>query len=175
MKYLGIFLMLAVLCTGCSVEEKSGREETAAASFQAIENPEGSDRGEDGNGYYENYATNSTEDSFRLYGTIHQGTTDRGLVRMEAVSGVEITVQGKLTRQEGELQLVYEDEDGTTVILAEGSADSGEAVSVDAVIQSETGKGKIYFKGPDAVYEFELELTLSEEIKYYLLSRGSEE
>lgn len=119
-------------------------------------------------GYYHNFHTESTKNHYKISGTIHQNSRERGMIRFEAAPGTEITIKGYIKREEGDIRLVYEDQDGSILLLAQGGAESDETVKIDTSVKVKLGEGRIYFTGWPAVYEFELELGPSEEVRYYL-------
>lgn len=129
---------------------------------------EGQEQGNKKQSYYNEFESKSKGDAYLLKGIIHQNQDKRGLVRVKAPKGTEISVKGSMVRESGEIKLVYRDSDGTITVLAEGKGDGTGEHAIDMTVKVKDGKGDFYFEGDAAVYQFELSLGLNKEIKYYL-------
>lgn len=118
--------------------------------------------------YYVGFISKANNDSYLLSGTVYQNEEKRGLVRVEAPDGITISVRGNLKRVEGDIELIFEGVDGNKKVLATSGEDTGEELAVDASVLVEKGVGNIYFEGTDAIYQFDLSLDYSGDIRYYL-------
>lgn len=144
-------------------------EEIRAGAVSEVEKAaEGQEQGNKKQSYYNEFESKSKEGAYLLKGIVHQNQDKRGLVRVEAPKGTEISVKGSMVRESGEIKLVYRDFDGTVTVLAEGKEDGNREHGIEKTVKVKDGKGDFYFEGDAAVYQFELSLGLTKEIKYYL-------
>lgn len=147
---------------------KPVEENRAAAASEASKTAEGQGQGNKKQSYYNEFESKSKEDAYLLKGIVHQNQDKRGLVRVEAPKGTEISVKGSMIRESGAIKLVYRDFDGTITVLAEGKGNGDGEHAIDMTVKVKDGKGDFYFEGDAAVYQFELSLGLKKDIKYYL-------
>lgn len=178
---------LATIIAGCLVSSSCAKgitAETAAESTPeyivnvsvtdeteyGTENTQSGSQDElpEGQSYYRDFISKANEDSYLLSGTVYQDQEKMGLVRVEAPDGITLSAEGKLIGREGNLKLVFQRADGAEIILAEISGETGDEVVVDASVVVEKGVGDIYFEGSGAVCQFDLSLSYSEDIRYYL-------
>ena len=68
---------------------------------------------------------------------------------------------------EGEIKLVYKDEAGTLVTIAEGKAENEEPVSIFYEIET-SEKGEIYFEATSAICKFDLKFSNADGTSYFL-------
>ena len=92
--------------------------------------------------YYRDFYALMTDENYEISGTIYQNINPRSLVRFEKLSDTKLTVSGNMSLVEGEIKLVYKDEAGTLVTIAEGKAESEEPVSIFYEIET-SEKGEI--------------------------------
>lgn len=117
--------------------------------------------------YYRDFYALMTDENYEISGTIYQNINPRSLVRFEKLSDTKLTVSGNMSLVEGEIKLVYKDEAGTLVTIAEGKAETGEPVSIFYEIET-SEKGEIYFEATSAICKFELKFSNADGISYYL-------
>lgn len=122
---------------------------------------------------YHNFHAATTEDekNYEISGTIYQNTHPRSLVRFEKLPDTGLTVSGSITPLDGEIRLMYRDEDGTLVTLADETAGSGEPVPVSCSINV-SEKGEFYFESDSAICEFDLLFSKSDGTVYYLTNEN---
>lgn len=70
--------------------------------------------------YYRDFYARMTDENYEISGTIYQNTNPRSLVRFEKLSDTKLTVSGNISLVEGEIKLIYKDEAGRLVTIAEG-------------------------------------------------------
>lgn len=123
--------------------------------------------------YYRDFYAGTTEDKeqYEISGTLYQNVDPRSLTRFEKSPDTILTVKGTMTPIQGEIKLIYKDEDGILVTLAEAKAGSEEPVSISYEINS-TQQGEFYFDGNTAVCEFDISFSKSEGVIYYLTSEN---
>lgn len=121
--------------------------------------------------FYRNFRTTTNKDNYKMSGTLYQYENPRGLVRFETLPDVKLTVNGSIDIVEGELKLIYKDNDGTTVILAEGKMEDGPTMSIDCEVET-SGKGEFYFETSSAICKFNLTFSKTESILYYLTNEN---
>ncbi|RJW37656.1 hypothetical protein DXC92_21530 [Clostridiales bacterium TF09-2AC] len=122
---------------------------------------------------YHNFHAATTEDekNYEISGTIYQNIHPRSLVRFEKLPDTGLTVSGSITPLDGEIRLMYRDEDGTLVTLADETAGAGEAVPVSCSINV-SEKGEFYFESDSAICEFDLLFSKSDGTVYYLTNEN---
>lgn len=117
--------------------------------------------------YYRDFYARMTDENYEISGTIYQNINPRSLVRFEKLSDTKLTVSGNMSLVEGEVKLVYKDEAGTLVTIAEGKAETEEPVSIYYEIET-SEKGEIYFEATSAICKFDLKFSNADGISYYL-------
>ena len=122
--------------------------------------------------YYRDFQTKLTETSYALSGTLYQNGQPRSLLRLEAISPVELQLSGHIEPIQGAFKLVYQDAEGNLRLLAESQALAGETLALDTVFQAE-GKGEIYFEAASAICAFDLTFTTAEGVSYYLTTENT--
>lgn len=181
MKKMICILALTLLCTGCtscSMNTADATESTAFSTAKAIENTTGDsvievsamaapDRTKSDQSYYQPLNTHTTDENYVMSGTIHLDQW-RGLVKIVAPEDAVLTIKGTLTKAEGEIQLLCDEPDGNIATLAESTDNTDQPLSIDAAINIKSGTSYIYFFGLDSVYDFDINLGLSDDFKYYL-------
>lgn len=151
---------------------KPAEEIYSGAASEVEKADEGQEQGNKKQSYYNEFESKVKGDAYLLKGIVHQNQDKRGLVRVEAPKGTEISVKGSIVRESGEIKLVYRDSDGTVTVLAEGKEDGNRENGIDMTVKVKDGKGDFYFEGDAAVCQFELSLGLTKDIKYYLTSNN---
>lgn len=117
--------------------------------------------------YYRDFYARMTDENYEISGTIYQNINPRSLVRFKKLSDTKLTVSGNMSLVEGEIKLVYKDEAGTLVTIAEGTAESEEPVSIFYEIET-SEKGEIYFEATSAICKFDLQFSNADGISYFL-------
>lgn len=107
--------------------------------------------------YFDHYHSRNGNGVHLVEGTVYQSAQDNNAVIAEVCAQEDSTllVTGTMERREGDLQLVYTDQDGTQTLIA----DTNET-SINMEISIPQGKGAIHFKntGERAVCDFIFEL-----------------
>lgn len=117
--------------------------------------------------YYRDFYALMTDENYEISGTIYQNINPRSLVRFEKLSDTKLTVSGNMSLVEGEIKLVYKDEAGTLVTIAEGKAETEEPVSIFYEIET-SEKGEIYFEATSAICKFDLKFSNADGTSYFL-------
>ncbi len=166
-------LILGLIFTGSSVQKESSAEHMfiAASAPEALEarreNEMPSKQSLKEQNIYAPLETRTADGAYKITGRIYL-SDKRTAAKVEAASDTDIHIKGTVTRIEGDMKLIYEGRDGSTVILAESTVDSEQPVTIDTVLSVKAGTGNIYFSGASAVYDFDISFGLSDDIKYYL-------
>lgn len=117
--------------------------------------------------YYRDFYALMTDENYEISGTIYQNINPRSLVRFEKLSDTKLTISGNMSLVEGEIKLVYKDEAGTLVTIAEGKAENEEPVSIFYEIET-SEKGEIYFEATSAICKFDLKFSNADGTSYFL-------
>lgn len=106
-------------------------------------------------------------DLYTVSGTVHQSVTDAHLLYIQPKQEMEITVEGYMDREEGDIRLVYVREDGTEIPVAQNGGKKRTDISSNVKLSE--GMGYFAFTGDGAVYEFELTFSgLDENLLEYM-------
>ena len=117
--------------------------------------------------YYRDFYALMTDENYEISGTIYQNINPRSLIRFEKLSNTKLTVSGNMSPVEGEIKLLYKDETGALVMIAEGKAENEEPISISYEIET-SEKGEIYFESTSAICKFDLKFSNADGILYFL-------
>lgn len=146
-KFILFVVMLSVLMVGCSIRS----QETRSNQIWNVETS-----------YFDNYACSQSPTAYHAEGTIHQATDHNGIVAwIQAEEDCTIEINGTMQEKRGNLQLVYIAPDGTETLITENTNNA-----IDTTITVLAGEGTIQFKGENAVYDFQLQFSLNDSVRY---------
>lgn len=157
---------------GASTAPVSGSTSSSTEAPVELKAAKADDSLEDGidQSMYHNFHSEMSGDQkeYEIKSTLYQGKNPRSLVEFEKPSDTRFTVKGSITLEKGNgLKLIYKEEDGTLITVAEAKAGTGEPVTVSYDVGS--GKeGEFYFEAGSAVCKFDLIFTKADEVTYYL-------
>ncbi len=115
--------------------------------------------------FFEKYSAERTEESYNVKGTVHQMKADHNgcLAQVKAQNDTVIHISGTLSREKGNLELIYEAPDKTQILIADADTET-----LDQDVPVKKGSGAIRFEpaGEDAVYDFKLQMSQVEGVRY---------
>lgn len=115
--------------------------------------------------YFDHYKAERTEEAYNIKGTIHQRKDDHngGLTQVNAKNDAVIRISGTLARKKGNIELVYEAPDGTQILIADADTEN-----LNQEVPIKEGSGSLRFEpvGEDAVYDFRLQMSCAEGVRY---------
>lgn len=149
MKKMIVIICASLLLTGCASNSmnESSHEKTGSKFFNVKTS------------HFDSYTNEQTDTAYIITGRVTQENDGNAIaVNIHAEESGMVNVRGTLTKISGNnTELVYVSEDGEKVKIADNSS-----ASYDTAISIPKGEGKIIFMGESAVYDFELELELTE-------------
>ncbi|MCI8608181.1 MAG: hypothetical protein HFE73_00885 [Firmicutes bacterium] len=158
---LAVLAMVLVSMTGCStfVDLTENLSDWATDLAEVVEDTT----------YFNNFTSEERDDVYLLRGQVHYSTEDGeenngAVIMVEADKDTTIHVDGffkKKRHSEADLILVYRSEDGNETVIAEPH---DEKIDCDLTIKK--GLGMFFFRGQDAVYNFELRIGKSAELNF---------
>ena len=131
----GVVGLLLLGCAGCSSEAEKVAET-----------------------HFSQYNATEESDEYQVAGTIYQSAEEDGvLFYIQPLLDQRLHLEGTMTQQQGNLQLVYVAPDGSETVLHDSRNGSDESVIVD--FSAVTGIGSIRFLGENGIFDFDLTLT----------------
>lgn len=106
------------------------------------------------------YASACDDGDFQVKGRVYLHETNAGVVCITAEEDTEVDVQGSIKNAEGDVQLVFEAQDKTRTVIADG-----ENRAVEEKVAVAEGKSEIYFTGEGSC-EFKLEMTAGDGVNF---------
>lgn len=106
------------------------------------------------------YASACDDGDFQVKGRVYLHETNAGIVCITAEEDTEVDVQGSIKNAEGDVQLVFEAQDKTRTVIADG-----ENRAVEEKVAVAEGKSEIYFTGEGSC-EFKLEMTAGDGVNF---------
>ena len=106
------------------------------------------------------YASACDDGDFQVKGRVYLHETNAGIVCITAEEDTEGDVQGSIKNAEGDVQLVFEAQDKTRTVIADG-----ENRAVEEKVAVAEGKSEIYFTGEGSC-EFKLEMTAGDGVNF---------
>ena len=106
------------------------------------------------------YASACDDGDFQVKGRVYLHETNAGIVCITAEEDTEVDVQGSIKNAEGDVQLVFEAQDKTRTVIADG-----ENRAVEEKVAVAEGKSEIYFTGEGSC-EFKLEMTAGDKVSF---------
>lgn len=153
MKQIIASICALLLLTGCASNsmDESFHENTGSKIFNVDTS------------YFDNYTHEQTDTAYIITGRVIQKNDENAIViNIHAEESKTVNVSGTLTKVSGDdIELVYVPEDGEEVKIADNAS-----TSYDAAITISKGDGRIIFMGENAVYDFEIELELTDGVSY---------
>lgn len=112
---------------------------------------------------FDSYEMEQTETACIIKGRVSQKTDDNAVVVIvHAEEDAVINISGTLTRVNGnDTELLYMPSNGEKTKITDNSSDT-----FNAQLGVSEGEGKIMFTGETAVYDFEVELELTDGVSY---------
>ena len=148
-----VLLVLTVLITGCS--RGPAGEPSRQSDSSNFFNAESS--------YFASYTKEETKDGCLIKGVVNQENDGNAVVaRVRAEQAATVEVSGTMTRESGgDTRLVYVTPEGEEIKIADNSAEAF-ATTIDL----SAGDGKLVFMGESAIYDFEVQLELTDGVSY---------
>jgi len=112
---------------------------------------------------FDSYTMEETETACIIKGRVSQKNDDNAVAAIvHAEEDITINISGTLTKINGDdTELIYMSSDGEKTKITDNSSDT-----FDLPLNVSEGEGKIIFTGESAVYDFEIELKLTDGVSY---------
>ncbi len=152
-RIVSAFLIMVLLMAGCSSNstDLSSQENNRNKIFNVSSS------------YFDNFTSEQIGNAYIVKGTVHKENDENAIIiHIQAEKNIELRISGTLEKSSGaDTELVYAAPDGTETKIADNFSETFE-MTLNATI----GDGTVRFKGEPAVYNFEVEFELLDEVSY---------
>lgn len=136
----------------------------------------GCSNGEENNfPFFSNYSSEALENYCIVKGTVQTENDDTDIVYIECSQDIDTSMEYSFTRSKGNIKIYYHSPDGTDYLLEDTSKENGSLVDGTCDFPLEQGLGKIYFKGADSTFDFDICINIPEEYIQYFDAKSPQE